>query len=90
MADFIDEKSPQAKGKRITTLEVAKIEDITPEPDPEPEEPEEPETDDPEMDNPEMDEESNEQEADNEQSIDVEGVPMTIEKPEDPQQLDLF
>ena len=88
MADFIDEKSPQAKGKRITTLEVAKIEDITPEP--EPEEPEEPETDDPEMDNPEMDEESNEQEADNEQSIDVEGVPMTIEKPEDPQQLDLF
>ncbi len=32
MADFIDAKSPKAKGKRLTTLEVAKIEDITPEP----------------------------------------------------------
>ena len=88
MADFIDEKSPQAKGKRITTLEVAKIEDITPEPEPEPEEPE---TDEPDVDEAEMDEESNEPSAmDEEQSIDVDGVPMTIEKPEDPQQLDLF
>lgn len=37
MADFIDEKSPKAKGKRISTLEITKIEDITPEPEPEPE-----------------------------------------------------
>ena len=37
MADFIDEKSPKAKGKRISTLEIKKIEDITPEPEPEPE-----------------------------------------------------
>lgn len=36
MADFIDAKSPKAKGKRLTTLEVAKIEDITPEPVEEP------------------------------------------------------
>jgi topoisomerase-4 subunit A len=34
MAEFIDEKSAKAKGKRITTLEVASIEDITPEPEP--------------------------------------------------------
>lgn len=33
MADFIDAKSPKAKGKRLTTLDVAKIEDITPEPE---------------------------------------------------------
>ncbi|MBQ0118758.1 MAG: DNA gyrase/topoisomerase IV subunit A [Bacteroidales bacterium] len=37
LANFIDIKSPKAKGKRITTLEVASIEDITPEPEPEPE-----------------------------------------------------
>jgi len=37
MSDFIDSKSPKAKGKRITTLDVASIEDITPEPEPEPE-----------------------------------------------------
>lgn len=38
LTEFIDVKSPKAKGKRITTLDVASIEDITPEPDPEPEE----------------------------------------------------
>ena len=32
MADFIDEKSAKAKGKRVTTLDVARFEDITPEP----------------------------------------------------------
>ena len=37
MSDFIDEKSPKAKGKRFTTYEVASMEDITPEPEPEPE-----------------------------------------------------
>ena len=43
MAEFIDTKSPKAKGKRISTLDIASIVDITPEPEPEPE-PEEPET----------------------------------------------
>lgn len=43
MAEFIDSKSPKAKGKRISTLDIASIVDITPEPEPEPE-PEEPET----------------------------------------------
>jgi topoisomerase-4 subunit A len=37
MSEFIDVKSPKAKGKRFTTFEVAQIEDITPEPEPEPE-----------------------------------------------------
>ena len=45
MADFIDDKSAKAKGKRFTTLPLTTIEDITSEPEPEPEpEPEEPET----------------------------------------------
>lgn len=46
MSEFIDSKSPKAKGKRISTLDIAKIEDITPEPEiPEtPEKPENPET----------------------------------------------
>ena len=35
MAEFIDEKSPKAKGKRLSTLEISRIEDITPEPAPE-------------------------------------------------------
>ena len=48
MADFIDVKSPKAKGKRISTLDITAIEDITPEPEPEPEEPEE--TEEPEQD----------------------------------------
>ena len=33
MAEFIETKSPKAKGKRFSTLDVAKIEDITPEPE---------------------------------------------------------
>ena len=42
MSDFIEAKSAKAKGKRFSTLEIAKIEDITPEPETEPEiEPEE-------------------------------------------------
>ena len=43
MAEFIDSKSPKAKGKRISTLDIASIVDITPEPEPEPDP--EPETD---------------------------------------------
>lgn len=37
MADFIESKSPKAKGKRISTLDIDSITDITPEPEPEPE-----------------------------------------------------
>ena len=33
MSEFIEAKSPKAKGKRFSTLDVAKIEDITPEPE---------------------------------------------------------
>ncbi len=47
MADFIDVKSPKAKGKRITTLDVAAIVDITPEPEHEQQEPEQTETTEP-------------------------------------------
>ena len=83
MEEFIDEKSAKAKGKRVTTLEVASFEDITPEPEPEPE-PEEPDSEESE------DEEGETPDAsDAPETIDVEGVPMTIEKPSDTQ-LDLF
>ena len=37
MSEFIEAKSPKAKGKRFSTLDIAKIENITPEPEPEPE-----------------------------------------------------
>ena len=83
MADFIDEKSAKAKGKRVTTLEVASIEDITPEPVVEEEPEEEPEEESLE-DAPQP--ESEETPSD---TIEVEGVPMTFEKPADTQ-LDLF
>jgi topoisomerase-4 subunit A len=79
MADFIDEKSAKAKGKRVTTLEVAAIEDITPEPEPEPE---------PEEESEEVIENSEESDQ-TQDSIEVEGVTMTFEKPQDTQ-LDLF
>jgi topoisomerase-4 subunit A len=85
MAEFIDEKSAKAKGKRVTTLEVASFEDITPAPvEPEPE--------------PEPDEEGGEEEPIDTlesqdsaipENIEVEGVTMTFEKPKDTQ-LDLF
>ncbi|MCQ2342123.1 MAG: DNA gyrase/topoisomerase IV subunit A [Paludibacteraceae bacterium] len=45
MSEFIEPKSPKAKGKRISTLEIASIEDITPEPE-KPEDPETPDTPD--------------------------------------------
>jgi len=35
MADFIEPKSPKAKGKRLSTLDITSITDITPEPEPE-------------------------------------------------------
>jgi topoisomerase-4 subunit A len=91
MEDFIDEKSAKAKGKRVSTLEIASFEDITPEPEPLPEEEADPsdssDSSDPETspsaDNPEviLDHSAGE--------IEVEGVKMTFEKPADTQ-LDLF
>ena len=87
MAEFIDEKSAKAKGKRVTMLEVASIEDITPEPVIE--EPEEEEgIEEPETDTEETTEETEASES-SDQSIEVEGVKMTFEKPADTQ-LDLF
>ena len=99
MADFIDEKSPKAKGKRISTLEITKIEDITPEPEPEPEpevEEVEPEPT-PEQESvpepapePEVNQKAQaEPEKEETTSIDIDGVTMTIEKPKDTQ-LNLF
>ena len=50
MSEFIETKSPKAKGKRFSTLEIAQIKDITPEPEivePEPEEEEGDDTSEP-------------------------------------------
>ena len=85
MPDFIDEKSAKAKGKRISTLEIKGFEDITPEP-PAPEEPEE-EEDATLHDGADAPIEEEAQEAP--ESLEVEGVTMTFEKPADTQ-LDLF
>ena len=85
MEEFIDEKSPKAKGKRVTTLEVTAIEDITPEPEPEPEV-------SPDESGETLEEEGTmetTEESTQTTSIDIDGVPMTFEKPVDPQ-LDLF
>ena len=76
MADFIDEKSPHAKGKRVTTLEVASFEDITPEPEPD-------------VSPEETGETQEEKGIEEPEAIEVEGVTMTFEKPVDTQ-LDLF
>ncbi len=45
MAEFIEAKSPKAKGKRVSTLDITSIVDVTPEPEPEPEPDPEPEDD---------------------------------------------
>ena len=84
MSDFIEAKSPKAKGKRFSTLEITKIEDITPEPPVEPE------------DSAEEDEEPNDSEVENRDSAPAVDVPFTItnEMPEDSkpveEQLSLF
>ena len=90
MAEFIDEKSPKAKGKRLSTLEISRIEDITPEPEPESEpEEEENETEreeekegEREADNPASGDSKEEKEMPQAGSkdtvISVEDVPMTI------------
>ena len=93
MSEFIDEKSSKAKGKRVSTLEIASIEDITPEPEHDPEEEEEGETDiateteEPGTDTADDTEKKTEREQP--ESLEVEGVTMTFEKPTDTQ-LDLF
>ncbi len=91
MSEFIDSKSPKAKGKRFSTLDVAKIEDITPE------------SEVIEEENSEESDETNDQEGESENVEDkvqevqpVVDVPFTItnEVPEDSkpieEQLSLF
>jgi topoisomerase-4 subunit A len=84
MSEFIEAKSPKAKGKRFSTLDVAKMEDITPEP---------------EVIEEEVSEDSNEQMEQEEDSVASENtqeaqpivdVPFTItnEVPEDSQLVD--
>ena len=89
MADFIDEKSPHAKGKRVTTLEVASFEDITPEPEPDVSPEETGETQEDEVSPEETGEPQEEKGIEEPEAIEVEGVTMTFEKPVDTQ-LDLF
>ena len=92
MSEFIEIKSPKEKGKRFSTLEIAQIEDITPEPEiEEPEEEEEEEVAD------ETDISTNETETPAEKTTTpVVDVPFTItnEVPEDSkpieEQLSLF
>ena len=84
MSDFIEAKSPKAKGKRFSTLDITKIEDITPEPPVEPE------------DSAEEGEEPNDSEVENRDSAPAVDVPFTItnEMPEESkpveEQLSLF
>ncbi|MBR6034568.1 MAG: DNA gyrase/topoisomerase IV subunit A, partial [Paludibacteraceae bacterium] len=98
MADFIDEKSARAKGKRVTTLDVASIEDITPEPGASPQsngesglriEGQEDDFEEEPFDDEEPDTQESPETPDTPEAIDVEGVTMTFEKPVDTQ-LDLF
>ena len=86
MPDFIDEKSAKAKGKSISTLEIKGFENITPAP-PAPEEPEEEEEATLQDGADAPIEEDGQQETP--ESLEVEGVTMTFEKPVDTQ-LDLF
>ena len=81
MSEFIEAKSPKAKGKRFSTLDIAIIEDITPEP-----EVVEPETEEGE----EEEEEETSEEASKETTTPVIDVPFTItnEVPEDSKPID--
>lgn len=85
MSEFIEAKSPKAKGKRFSTLDIAKIEDITPEPEPETE----PE---PEIEPNEGDEQAEpaSDEAQKTTATNVVDVPFTItnEVPEDSKPVD--
>ena len=84
MEDFIDEKSARAKGQRVSTLDIASIEDVTPAPvieEPEPEVEDEV--------SPLSGETLDGRGSEEPEKIEVEGVTMTFEKPKDTQ-LDLF
>ncbi|MCQ2312948.1 MAG: DNA gyrase/topoisomerase IV subunit A [Paludibacteraceae bacterium] len=82
MSEFIEAKSPKAKGKRISTLDIAKIEDITPEPPEEPETPDTPET-------PEEGEEPEKQEPETPKKTES-PIKLTITNGEQEEQLSLF
>ena len=91
MAEFIDAKSPKAKGKRISTLDIASIEDITPEPEPEPEEPETPEESEEQDETPTSDDSGSEAAAEHAEPAEpVADVPLIItnEIPEDSKPVD--
>lgn len=91
MSDFIETKSPKAKGKRITTLEVRALTDITPEPEPEAEPESEQETDSASESIPATEAESKQKETPAEADVPLEiEVPMPeSSKPVD-DQLSLF
>ena len=88
MADFIDSKSPKAKGKRISTLDITSIVDITPEP--EPEESEEPEVEESDPDEGETSQKMEPTESTQTTESPVTDVPLIItnEVPEDSKPVD--
>ena len=91
MSDFMDENSAKAKGKRVTTLDVASFEDITPalpEPEVSPDETGETLEEEGSEESP-VDEPTANSQQPIANSIDIDGIPMTIESPKDTQ-LDLF
>ena len=86
MAEFIEAKSPKAKGKRISTLDIAGIEDITPEPEPEPEEPEETDgADEPENAEEEVKAETQDNQPEPKDDTPVADVPLIITNPDVPE-----
>lgn len=96
MSDFIDVKSPKAKGKRFSTLDITRIEDITPVHEPAPSE-DSNENDNPSAGNDTPSEESNNNPEDTPALAEIStpldnaaGVPFTItnEVPEDSRPID--
>jgi topoisomerase-4 subunit A len=101
MSEFIDVKSAKARGKRLSNYEIADIIDITPEPEPEPEEPEETEAEGEEPDtegqepqdeaqeSPETNREESRNTEKEEQpksaTTEIQGVPFTITNEQDAQ-----
>ena len=96
MSDFIDVKSPKAKGKRFSTLDITRIEDITPVHEPAPSE-DSNENDNPSAENDNPSEESHNTPEDTPAPAEIStpldnaaGVPFTItnEVPEDSRPID--
>ncbi len=87
MAEFIEAKSPKAKGKRVSTLDITSIVDVTPEPEPEPEP--DPESED-DVSPAEGQTSEAEQEAETKTEQPVTDVPLIItnEVPEDSKPVD--